>query len=185
MRACVIRVVLPVAVGFLAGSHGAVAADDAFFVRANVGQSSINAGPYGTDTGYRVDGGYRWAVGSRSSIGFEVGYTNLGDIPARSPLPGLEFSVKGPIAGATARFDIASNWHADARVGYMRADFDARTPSGLSNDDSLPIEYAGAGLGYDLGRHVSVDVAYDYYRAKENGSGRSLNLVSIGAEYRF
>ncbi len=163
----------------------AYSAEDAFFVRGNVGQSSINGEPFDSDTGYAIDGGYRWAVGGSAAIGVEAGYADLGNFAAKLAVSGVNFDVHGPTIGADARFNIAPDWHFDARTGYMRADFNAHANFGLSQKETLDAWYAGLGFGYDFSNHLSVNIAYDYYRASEHGFSRSPSLFSVGAEYRF
>jgi OOP family OmpA-OmpF porin len=187
MRAYVIPVMTLAAIVCSADSPAALSADGSFFVRGNVGQSSINAGPFDSSTGYAVDGGYRWVVGTGNLIGIEAGYTDLGSIYAESAVPGLHFDIHGPTLGANARFDVAQNWHVDAQAGWMHADYTghvdfSNVPPG---GGTLGVWYAGVGLGYDVTNHFSIGAAYDYYRAKEYGVSRSPDLISVGGEYRF
>src|SRR5512146_1647068 len=84
------------------------AADNAggFFINGNVGESSLDHGPYNdNDTGYMGNIGYRWALNPNVALGVEGGYTDLGKFSPRSgqedlsmaSLPGWTLRVNGPI----------------------------------------------------------------------------------------
>lgn len=165
-----------------------------WFVNGNVGRTSINQGPYnGHDTGYAINGGYRWALAPAFALGAELGYNDLGNIHARNifnsqPIVSTDKSqLHGWTAGVNGRFDVSSNWYVSARTGL----YDWRG-HGLSNDAN-PIRrgldntswYAGAGVGYDITRHISVGLNYDYYNAKKQNVNLSTDMVSASAEYRF
>ncbi|MGH8114717.1 MAG: porin family protein, partial [Rhodanobacteraceae bacterium] len=50
-------------------------ADSGAFIDGNAGHSYFGSGQNsGSDTGYQVSGGYRWAVGNGFAIGPEIGY---------------------------------------------------------------------------------------------------------------
>ncbi len=61
--------------------------NDGWFINGNVGRTSINHGPYNdNDTGYGINGGYRWALNPAVALGAEVGYNDLGNIHAEEHL---------------------------------------------------------------------------------------------------
>jgi OOP family OmpA-OmpF porin/outer membrane immunogenic protein len=165
-----------------------------WFVNGNVGQTSINKGPYnGHDTGYAVDGGYRWAFSPSVAIGAEVGYNDLGNIHAKNIFnsqPVVEdgkSQLHGWTAGVNGHFNMTPNWYVSARTGVY-----GWTGHGLSNDDN-PVRhglddnswYAGAGVGYDFSQNVSLGLNYDYFDAKKHNTDLSTDMVSVSAEYRF
>jgi len=44
-----------------------------WFINGNVGRTAINQGPYdGHDTGYALNGGYRWSLAPNFSLGAEA-----------------------------------------------------------------------------------------------------------------
>lgn len=165
-----------------------------WFVNGNVGRTSIDKGPYNdSDTGYAINGGYRWAVSPSLALGVEAGYNDLGNIHAknifnsRPVIDGTKSQLHGWTAGVNGHFNLTPNWYLSARGGIY-----GWRGHGLSNDD-LPTRqslndtswYAGAGVGYDFTNNVSVGLNYDYYDAKKHNVDLSTDMVSISAEYRF
>jgi hypothetical protein len=173
------------ALGSSLTSQPAHSAESSFFLNAGVGRSSINAGPLDSDTGYSVDGGYRWGLGSTTSLGVDAGYADLGTFSTGSSLAGVNFDVHGPTLGTTFHWNISPDWYASGRAGYMSANFRASTNYGFSQHETVGGWYAGLGYGYNFGEHASLGLAYDYYRFRERGVSTSPNLISVNAEYRF
>ena len=166
-----------------------------WFVNGNVGRTSIDKGPYhGHDTGYGINGGYRWAVNPSVALGVEVGYNDLGNIHAKNVFNSdrvvdrQKSQLHGWTAGVNGHFNIDSNWYVSARTGIY-----GWKGHGMSNND-LPSShhhlddtswYAGAGFGYDFTNNFSVGLNYDYYNAKKHHVNLSSDMVSVSAEYRF
>ena len=175
-------------------AQNASATNGGWFVNGNVGRTTINQGPYnGHDTGYAINGGYRWSLAPNVALGAEVGYNDLGNIQARNifnsqPVinPGKS-QLHGWTAGVNGHFNLTPNWYVSARTGLY-----GWRGHGLSNDVN-PIRqgldntswYAGAGFGYDFSSNVSLGLSYDYYNAKKSNVNLSTNMVSVSAEYRF
>lgn len=170
-------------------------ADNAgWFVNGNVGSTSIDKGPYnGHDTGYAINGGYRWALAPAFALGAEVGYNDLGNIHAKNIFNGQpvvdrsKSQLHGWTAGVNGRYDLNQNWYVSARTGLYGWE-----GHGLSSDVN-PVRtnlnktnwYAGAGFGYNINSHVSVGLNYDYYAAKKQNVDLSTDMISASAEYRF
>ena len=148
-----------------------------WFVNGNVGRTSINKGPYdGHDTGYGINGGYRWAVSPSVALGAEIGYNDLGNIHAKNIFNGnrvvdrQKTQLHGWTAGVNGHFNISPNWYVSARTGIY-----GWKGHGMSNDE-LPTRhsvddtswYAGAGFGYDFTNNFSLGLNYDYYNAKKH-----------------
>jgi OOP family OmpA-OmpF porin/outer membrane immunogenic protein len=165
-----------------------------WFLNGNVGRTSINNGPYdGHDTGYAINGGYRWSLAPNFALGAEVGYNDLGNIHVKNIFNSNNVIDKGKsqlhgwTAGANARFNIDPSWYVSARGGVY-----SWKGHGLSNDAD-PIRkgldntswYAGAGFGYNLTSNMSVGLNYDYFDAKKHQVDLSTDMVSVSAEYRF
>lgn len=165
-----------------------------WFVGGKVGDAHLDKGAYnGSDTGYEVDGGYRWAVSPSAALGFEVGYNDMGNIKLSNAfnsnpvVANPKSSLHGWTFGGTGHFNITPNWYVSARAGIYQWNGD-----GLSNDQnplyrslSKTDFYGGAGFGYDFSNRFSVGVNYDYYGAKKDNVDLSTNLYSVSAEYRF
>ncbi len=187
------------AAGLLAGSaafaQDAAADNGGWFINGNVGRTAINHGPYnnGHDTGYALNGGYRWALAPNFSLGAEVGYNDLGNIHAHNvfnsqPVIASDKSqLHGWTAGANAHLDLGPNWYLSGRAGLY-----SWTGHGLSNDIN-PVNkslsnnswYSGAGVGYNITSNLSVGLNYDYFHAKKQNVDLSTDMVSASAEYRF
>ncbi|MEP6898087.1 MAG: porin family protein [Rhodanobacter sp.] len=176
-------------------AQSAPADNGGWFVNGNVGRTAINQGPYdnGHDTGYSLNGGYRWALAPNFSLGGEVGYNDLGNIRAKNVFnsqsvvaPGKS-QLHGWTAGANAHLDLSSNWYLSGRAGLYNW-----KGHGLSNDSNPVREgldnsswYGGAGVGYNLTSNLSVGLNYDYFDAKKHNVDLSTDMVSASAEYRF
>ncbi|MHB1272882.1 MAG: porin family protein [Rhodanobacter sp.] len=165
-----------------------------WFVNGNVGRTSLNHGPYDNhDTGYAINGGYRWSLAPNFALGAEVGYNDLGNVHPNNIFnsqPVVDRSksqLHGWTAGVNGHFNLTPNWYLSARTGLY-----SWTGHGLSNDIN-PVRksldnnsyYAGAGMGYDFSNNVSVGLNYDHYDAKKQNVDLGTNMVSVSAEYRF
>ncbi|MEO6967469.1 MAG: outer membrane beta-barrel protein [Rhodanobacteraceae bacterium] len=165
-----------------------------FFINGNAGHSDVISGPNsGSDTGYAIDGGYRWALTPQFALGAEVGYNDLGNVQVKNVfnnqpvVANNKASLHGATVGATAHYNFTPNWYVSGRTGLY-----AWKGKGISNDP-FPIDehrsdngyYAGAGAGYDFNRNFGVGLAYDYYHADKSSLNLSTNLFSVNAEYRF
>jgi OOP family OmpA-OmpF porin len=175
-------------------AQSAPAQNGGWFINGNVGQASLNHGPYdNTDTGYAINGGYRWTVNPAVALGVEVGYNDLGNIHAKNifnsqpVVADNKSQLHGWTTGVNGHFNINPNWYVSARTGIY-----GWQGHGLSNDQN-PIRkgldntswYAGAGVGYDFSNNVSLGLNYDYFDAKKQHVNLSTDLVSVSAEYRF
>jgi len=165
-----------------------------WFINGNVGQASLNHGPYDdSTTGYGVNGGYRWAVNPSVALGVEAGYNDLGNIHPKNIFNSQpvvdrgKSQLHGWTTGVNGHFNVSPNWYVSARTGIY-----GWKGHGLSNDAN-PVRkglddtswYAGAGVGYDFSNNVSVGLNYDYYDAKKDRVNLSTDMVSVSAEYRF
>jgi len=165
-----------------------------WFVNGSVGRTSVDKGKYdGHDTGYALNGGYRWGVTPWAALGVEVGYNDLGNIHAKNVFnddPVVEngkSQLHGWTAGVNGHFNVTPNWYVSARTGIY-----GWKGHGLSNNEN-PIRkglddtswYAGAGVGYDFSNNASVGLNYDYYDAKKDRVDLSTDMVSVSAEFRF
>ncbi|WP_329742446.1 porin family protein [Dyella sp. A6] len=165
-----------------------------WFVNGNVGRTYINHGPYdGHDTGYGLNGGYRWSMSPTVALGVEAGYNDLGNIHARNIFNGQpvvnrdKTQLHGWTAGVNGHFNISPNWYVSARTGIY-----GWRGHGMSNDALPAVQhlsdtswYAGAGFGYDFSNNISLGLNYDHYDANKHNVDLSTNMISVGAEYRF
>ena len=97
--------------------------------------------------------------------------------------------------GVTAKYNFHDGWFVTGHGGYLRS----RTTAGITVGNVSASEkswnngwYAGAGVGYDVTRNVSLALNYDNYHVK-NGRGGSdqpqtnanVAAYSASVEYRF
>ncbi|MGH8213912.1 MAG: outer membrane protein [Rhodanobacteraceae bacterium] len=165
-----------------------------FFIDGNVGHSNVISGPNsGSDTGYAVNGGYRWSLSPNFALGAEIGYNDLGNVQIKNVFNNQpvvsdnKASLHGWTAGVNGRYNLNPNWYVSGHGGLY-----AWKGKGLSNDP-FPVDehnsdngyYAGAGFGYDFNRNFGLGLGYDYYHADKGNLNLSTNLVSVNAEYRF
>lgn len=165
-----------------------------FFINGNVGHSNVISGPNsGGDTGYVVNGGYRWGVTPNFALGAEVGYNDLGNVQIKNVfnnqpvIANDKSSLHGWTAGVNGRYNLDTNWYLSGRTGVYAWNGEGETSDTFplfehNNDTGY---YAGAGFGYDINRNFGMGLAYDYYHADKNNLNLSTNLVSVNAEYRF
>jgi len=194
------KIVLAIAAVFAAApvfaqdAMNTTGADSGFFVNGNAGHSYFGSGQNkGSDTGYQIDGGYRWALAPGFALGPEVGYNDLGNIRAKNVFnsnpvvaPGKS-SLHGWTVGANAKYNFTPNWYVSARTGLYAWDGHGMTRdiTPISTGRSGDGYYGGLGVGYDFSRRFGVGVGYDYYRAKKDDINLSTGLLSAQAEVRF
>ena len=169
-------------------------AGNGFYLNGNVGHSQVISGPNnGSDTGYAINGGYRWALSPQFALGAEVGYNDLGNVQIKNVfnnqpvVANQKSSLHGWTAGASAHYNFNPNWYVSGRAGVY-----AWKGEGESSDN-FPLfarhsdtgYYGGVGFGYDINRNFGLGLAYDYYHADKNDLNLSTNLYSVNAEYRF
>lgn len=202
MRNTAIRntgIVLAVAAAFAAAPVFAqdttpTGADSGFFINGNVGPTNIKHGiNSGNDTGYAVNGGYRWALSPNFAIGPEVGYNDLGNVHVKNVFNSNPVIAKGKASlhgwtvGGNAHLNLTPNWYVSARGGLY-----AWNGHGMSSDID-PVDtsrnadgwYGGVGVGYDFTRHFGIGVGYDYYHASKDKLNLTTDMVTAQAEYRF
>jgi OOP family OmpA-OmpF porin/outer membrane immunogenic protein len=178
----------------VASAQSAPTQNGGWFIGGNVGQTSINQGPYDDQaTGYALNGGYRWALSPSVALGVELGYNDLGNIQPKNVFNSQPVVANGKTqlhgwtTGVNGHFNLSPNWYVSARTGIY-----GWKGHGLSNDEN-PIRkglddtswYAGAGVGYDFSNNVSLGVNYDYFDARKQHVNLSTDMISVSAEYRF
>lgn len=175
-------------------AQDATATDSGFFVNGTVGHSYFGSGQNsGSDKGYAIAGGFRWALGSNFALGPEVGYNDLGNVRLQNlvhsgpVIAAGKAALHGWTVGANAKYNLTPNWYLSARTGLY-----AWNGHGASNDiDPVDVHrnadgyFGGVGVGYDFSRSVGVGLGYDYYRARKSDINLSTGLLGVNAEVRF
>ncbi len=166
---------------------------DNFFVAGNLGQSNYRIGGISdkSDVFQNVRFGWRW----NGIVGAEIGYAYLGQ--AKNTVDNATAYAKPRLGqlGVTAKYNFYNNWYVTGHGGYLRS----RTTAGVTVGDVSASQrswnngwYAGAGVGYDVTRNVSLALNYDNYHVKYGRAGASQSQVntnvaaySASVEYRF
>ena len=163
-----------------------------FYVAGNLGQTRNRNSDFGHDNSVfqNVRFGWRW----NGYVGLEVGYVYLGR--PKNVADGVETSLKSRAAtvGVNGKYDVGgSRWFVTGHAGYMRS----MSYLGETYGDAGSREkswnngwFAGAGVGYDITRNVSLAVNYDNYRlqyGRPTGDRDRSNVAAFSGslEYRF
>jgi hypothetical protein len=168
----------------------------AFFVNANLGQSSYNSNnsALSNNTAFStaVRGGYSW-YSPAVDFGFEAGYVDLGKVSGVINGGGISTNVsahaQGPLLGIDLKYKFQNRWFISGRLGYLHTSL-TESASGIgSMNDHGGGGYAGLGVGYDITKNFSLGASYDNYRIKVrvdgvNASG-NVGMFSGFVEYRF
>ena len=182
------------------GTTAACAKDlTGWYVNGSVGSAHSKAKALGYNLGSTNTTAENFTVGYRTQfIGFDVGYTDLGQYSGNDGVGDHgKISADGITFGISGHFNPTRQWYISTRVGGFQWHVKAKA----SFDDGAQVEqlsgtenslgyYLGAGTGYDINRHWSVGVAYDYYKIKKNyqhvGNFQiHSGIASVKAEYRF
>jgi OmpA-OmpF porin, OOP family len=179
-----------------------VAEDAFFFAGAPVldGESSLED----SDTTWSLFAGYRF----NDYFALEAGYTNLGTSEYRAeglidvPGPGfaeanmgIDFEATGISAGLIAGVPLGETFDLHGSLGLLfskteitvmggSGGFDA-SDSVSGNDQDV---FYGAGLGWRVGKSVSLSVDYHLYKdvGSEDDTGETdINSVTLGAAFYF
>lgn len=166
---------------------------DNFFVAGNLGQSNYRVGGISdkTDAFYNVRFGWRW----NGIVGAEIGYADLGKGKDNTDFVSTWAKPRVAQLGLTAKYNFYNNWYVTGHGGYLRS----RTTAGVTVGNVSASEkswnngwYAGAGVGYDVTKNVSLALNYDNYHVKYGRAGASQSQLntniaaySASVEYRF
>lgn len=148
---------------------------------------------------YGLEGGYRWQIGGHNSLGFEVGYADLGSQDSAHPMDFISGTVRETaiILGASYRLDFADRWFFEAGLGAMHArskdkvsvqpggGYDYKFADNLSGNG----RYFHAGIGYAFSPAFGLSLNFGSYHASFDSSGysfdRDLTSWSLGFNFRF
>lgn len=169
----------------LAGaSSAAAAADDGWYVRGELGQSSLNSNAFGgsnTDTSGNFRAGYYF----NPHFAVEGFYSNYG---SRSDGFGDKLSVDGWGLGVVAKQNFGpdnTGFFVQGRGGIVRVDSSLSLLGTHVGSDNATKGYIGAGTGYDFNHNVGIGLNYDYTAAGSHGWGGHIGTWTGGVEVRF
>jgi OOP family OmpA-OmpF porin len=159
-----------------------------FFVSGSLGQSNYrNDFSHNNSVFQNLSFGWRW----NGLVGPEVGYTFLGRPRDISNGSDAKIKSEAAILGVNGKYDFYGNWFVTAHGGYLRSRTkteDALVDGGSINHDSMSNGwYAGAGVGYDVTKNVSVGINYDNYHVKYDlgDAGTKSNIAAYTATVQY
>ncbi len=158
----------------------AFAADQGFYLGANVGQSSTDTYVLGTKTAtaFSVLGGYQFM----KYLAAELQYNDMG-----SPkfISGNSFKINGYSASVVGILPFNNQWSIFAKVGY------ANTKLGSPIDNSKSDVTWGVGGQFNIDRSWGVRLNYDQYKVETKAAlfvpsqKATTSVPSIGVLYKF
>ena len=172
-------------------SASAVAADNSWFVRGEVGRSHAKAGLSGfgnssdNDTAYSVRSGY-WFTPNVAIEGF---YSRLYDknFTYNSPSDG-NFKLSAIGVGVVGKKNFGpdnTGFFVDGRAGVSRSKASASLAGFGSDSQTSTKPYYGVGAGYDFSHSFGLSLNYDHLRGDGNGISLTTNTLAVGGEVRF
>lgn len=159
------------------------------YVGASFGQGTVDAGDGfdGSDTSYKVQGGYRFV----KFFGVEGDYRDLGTVDesysdAQIGDVKVELGTKSIDVFAVGVLPIGtSNWEVFGKAGMARWDVDVQmsaTQLGSQSESQTGNDFAyGVGAAYNLNK-FSVRMEYEEF---DVDSPASANMASVGFDFRF
>ncbi len=180
---------------FVAAGVYASAAMAEGYVGGAVGRSDWKVDCSGTttcdkrDTGFKVYGGYMFLP----YVGVEAAYVDFGKAHATFVDPVLgnvsgELKGSGFAAYAVGAFPI-QDFVLYGKLGFatLKSKLNATSSTqGTANESTNNSDFAyGLGAGYNIGKNFGVRAEWERYRVKFLDEKNDVDLISIGAHYRF
>ncbi|HAF44431.1 MAG TPA: hypothetical protein DCK83_05690 [Gallionellaceae bacterium] len=165
----------------------AVAADNGFYVGANLGRAAVSGAPYtgfekSSDTSLSFLGGYQ----VNKNLALELQYTDFGKVYAQAAHPitttATSFSVVGmlPVSESIAVF---------GKLGYastsLKVDCNICTPANYSVTRTA-VAY-GLGAQYNISQALGIRIGYDKYAigSTSDQTDGKYTVTSAGVVYKF
>jgi OOP family OmpA-OmpF porin len=155
----------------------AIAADEGFYVGADVGRSSTNYSDLSSKTGtaFSVLGGYQFM----KYLAAEIQYNDFGSIKDTG---GTSYKINGYSGAAVGIFPFNDQWSLLGKLGY------ASTKLGNpANTTKSGITY-GIGGQYNINQAWGVRLNYDMYKVvipAPTSQTATTSVVSAGVVYKF
>lgn len=158
---------------FTAMASSAFAADQGFYLGADIGQSSTDTYSLSTKTGtaFSVLGGYQFM----KYVGAEVQYNDFGS-PTFSSGPSAKIDGYSAAVVGTLPFD--DQWALLGKLGYAHTKV-----ADPVNETKSDVTYGIAGQ-YNIDPSWGVRLNYDTYKVGSTVSAKT-NVITVGALYRF
>ena len=174
----------------LAGlSTTAAAADGNWFVRGEVGRSTVDVDVSGVgsdsdhDTSYSLRTGY-WFNRNFAVEGF---YSKFYDQDFTDGVDSANIKLSAFGLGLVGKKNFGADGNGffiDGRAGITRGKIAVDSTFGNGSDTSTK-PYIGVGAGYDFNRNLGLSLNYDHHKGSGDGLDITAKTVTFGVEYRF
>ncbi len=179
------KISIAVLLASAAVSSAAFAADQGFYIGANVGQAKLSTtaqiNPATTSTtAFSVLGGYQ----INKYFAVEGQYINLGDFKEGN---GTSHTVTGYGATAVGILPFNDQWSAYGKLGYANTTLGNSNTGGAGGTSRNAVTY-GAGAQYNVNQQLGVRLGYDNYGVAAGTAGTNtttIGVISAGVVYKF
>lgn len=149
----------------------AMAKDNGFYVGAGIGDFSVDVGGFdGSDTGFKVFGGYKFM----KYVAAELEYIDGGTVEDG----GLELDVSGFNLSGVGILPIGEKFGLFAKLGMIFWDAKAR---GFGDDSGEDFSW-GIGAGYSFTDQFGMQLEYQGFEIEDTDS---VDMISLSASWTF
>jgi OOP family OmpA-OmpF porin len=149
----------------------AMAAGNGPYVGASIGDFGVDVGGFdGSDTGFKVFGGYRFM----DYFAAELEYLDGGTVEDA----GLEIDVSGWNVSGIGRLPIGEKFNVFAKLGMIFWDADT---NGFGDDSGEDFSW-GIGAGYSFTDQFGVQLEYQGFEIEDTDT---VDMISLGASWQF
>jgi len=149
----------------------AMAQDSGFYVGAGIGDFGIDVSGFnGSDTGFKVFGGYKFI----DYLAAEVEYLDGGTVEDG----GLELDVTGFNVSGVGILPVGEKFNLFAKLGMIFWDAKA---SGFGNDSGEDFSW-GIGAGYAFTDQFGMQLEYQGFEIEDTDT---VDMISLGATWKF
>ncbi len=166
----------------------ASAADQGFYIGANIGQSSTDTITMNTKTatGYSLIAGYQFLKYLAAEIEWnDFGSPTIGPGYGPAVPAGSSDRIDGYSIKAVGIYPFTDQWSVFAKLGYANVRW-----GGAVNSSKSDLTY-GIGGQFNIDRHWGVNLNYDWYKvagplqAVGGRQNATVSEPSIGVQYKF
>jgi opacity protein-like surface antigen len=149
----------------------AMAQDSGFYVGAGIGDFGIEDNGFdGSDTGFKVFGGYRFI----KYLAAEVEYLDGGTVEDG----GLEIDVSGFNLSGVGILPVGEKFSLFAKLGMIFWDADS---NGFGDDSGEDFSW-GIGAGYSFTEQFGMQLEYQGFEIED---ADTVDMISLGASWKF
>ena len=149
----------------------AIAQDSGFYVGAGIGDFGVKVDGFdGSDTGFKVFGGYRFI----KYLAAEVEYLDGGTVEDG----GLEIDVSGFNLSGVGILPVGEKFSLFAKLGMIFWDADS---NGFGDDSGEDFSW-GVGAGYSFTEQFGMQLEYQGFEIEDTDT---VDMISLGASWKF